>query len=41
MGVPHDVLARNATKVNLMELLVAARQMNSQLDVPNFFLRLP
>ena len=37
MGVPHDVLTRNATKVNRMEMLVAARQMNSQLDVPDFF----
>ena len=37
MGVPHDVLTRNATKVHRMEMLVAARQMNSQLDVPDFF----
>ena len=37
MGVPHNVLTRNATKVDQMEMLVAARQMNSQLDVPNFF----
>ena len=37
MGVPHDVLTRNATKVDQMEMLVAAPQMNSQLDVPNFF----
>ena len=37
MGVPHDVLTRNTTKVHRMEMLVTARQMNSQLDVPNFF----
>ena len=37
MGVPHDVLTRNATKIHRMEMLVAARQMNSQLDVPHFF----
>ena len=37
MGVPHDVLTRNATKVHRMEMLVAARQMNSHLDVPDFF----
>ena len=37
MEVPHDVLTRNATKVHRMEMLVAARQMNSQLDVPDFF----
>ena len=40
MGVADDVLTRNATKIHRMEMLVAARQMNSQLDVPNFFLRL-
>ena len=37
MGVPHDVLTENATKDDRIEMLVAARQMNSQLDVPNFF----
>ena len=37
MGVPHDVLTRNATKDDRMEMLVATRQMNSQLDVPDFF----
>ena len=37
MGVPHDVLTQNATKVHRMEMLVAARQMNSHLDVPDFF----
>ena len=37
MGVPHDVLTRNATKDYRIEMLVAARQMNSQLDVPDFF----
>ena len=37
MGVPKNVLTRNATKVDPMEMLVAARQMNSQLDVPYIF----
>ena len=37
MGVPHNVLTQNATKDDRMEMLVAARQMNSQLDVPDFF----
>ena len=37
MGVPHNVLTRNATKVDRMEMLVAAQQMNSQLGVPDFF----
>ena len=37
MGVPQDVLTRNATKDDRMEMLVAAQQMNSQLDVPDFF----
>ena len=37
MGMPHNVLTKNATKVHWMEMLVAARQMNSQLDVPDFF----
>ena len=37
MGVPRDVLTRNATKDDQMEMLVATRKMNSQLDVPDFF----
>ena len=37
MGVSDDVLTRNATKIHRMEMLVAARLMNSQLDVPDFF----
>ena len=37
MGVPHNVLTRNATNVDWMEMLVTARQMNSQLDVPDLF----
>ena len=37
MGVPQDVLTQNATKVQQMEMLVAARQTNSLLDVPDFF----
>ena len=37
MGVPDDVLTRNATKIHRMEMLVNARLMNSQLDVPDFF----
>ena len=37
MGVPHDVLTRNSIKVHRMEMLVTARQMNSHLDVPDFF----
>ena len=37
MGVPHNVLTRNPTKDDRMEMLVIAQQMNSQLDVPHFF----
>ena len=37
MGVPDDLLTQNATKTHQMEMLVAARLMNSQLDVPDFF----
>ena len=37
MGVPHDVLTKNTTKVHRMEMLVATQQMNSHLDVPDFF----
>ena len=37
MGVPHDVLTRNATKIHRTEMLVVAPQMNSQLDAPDFF----
>ena len=40
MGVPDDVLTRNTTKIHWMEMLVAAQLMNSQLDVPDFFLQL-
>ena len=37
MGVPDQVLARNATKISHLELLVLARQLNSGLDVSDFF----
>ena len=37
MGVPDDILTRNVTKTHQMEMLVAARIMNSELDVPDFF----
>ena len=37
MGVPDNVLTRNATKIHRMEMLVDARLMNSQIDVPDFF----
>ena len=37
MGVPDNVLTRNTTKIHRMEMLIAPRLMNSQLDVPDFF----
>ena len=37
MGVPDNILNQNATKIHRMEMLVAVRLMNSQLDVPDFF----
>ena len=37
MRVADDVLTQNTTKIHRMEMLVTARQMNSQLDVPDFF----
>ena len=32
-----SILTRNTTEIHRMEMLVAARLMNSQLDVPDFF----
>ena len=37
MGVPDEVLARNAAKISRLEMLVLGRQLNSGLDVHNFF----
>ena len=37
MGVPDGVLAGNATKISRLEMLVLARQLNSGLDVSDFF----
>ena len=36
MGVPDGVLTRNATKISRLEMLVLARQLNSDLEVPDF-----
>ena len=36
MGVPDSVLTRNATKISHLEMLVLARQLNSDLEVPDF-----
>ena len=36
MGVPDNVLTRSSTKTHQLEMLVIARLMNSQLEVPDF-----
>ena len=36
-GVPDNVLTRNVTKTHQLEMFVVARLMNSQLEVPDFF----
>ena len=37
LGVPDEVLTRNATKTHRFEMLVLARLLNSELDVSDFF----
>ena len=37
-GVPDEVLTQNATKISRLEMLVLARQLNSGLDVSDFFM---
>ena len=36
MGVPDGVLTQNTTKISRLEMLVLARQLNSDLEVPDF-----
>ena len=36
MGLPDDVLTRNATKISRLEMLVLTRQLNRELEVSDF-----